>query len=128
MKHTILPAGEHPQRHGSREQFWRQMLRQFAASDQSIREFCRSRALSEPSFYSWRRRLATHDESSAAMAHPSDAPAFVPIHITDQTSEGIEIVLRGDRRIRLSGQVDKAALAEVVAALESLPVAQESMR
>ncbi len=131
MKQARLPAGEHQGRHRShrsRDWFWRETLRQFAASGQSIRGFCRSRGLSEPSFYSWRRRLATHDESLSPTAHPSEAPAFVPVRVTDQTSEGIEIVLRGDRRIRLSGPVDRAALAEVVAVLEGVPTTPESIR
>lgn len=128
MKQTTAPAGGDRQRPRFREQFWRQALRQFAAGSQSIREFCRSRGLSQPSFYSWRRRLARHDAAASAA---NDLPSFVPVSVCQEDvaqRRGFEIVLRGERRIRLSGPVDNAALAEVVAVLEGLPIAPESIR
>ena len=96
------------------------MLLDFAGSGQSVRAFCAGRGLSEPSFYSWRRTLAVRDARSPAVATPVQTPAFVPIHVAEENNGGIEIVLRGDRRVRLRGSVDRAALAEVVAALESV--------
>ena len=119
MKH-IAPRVDHVwQRQGSRGRFWRQVLKRFAGGGQSIRGFCESHGLSQPSFYSWRRRLADAD---AAWASPrTSRPAFVPVHVAAQSGGSMEIVLRGDRRIRLCGPVDPAALAQVVAALESLP-------
>lgn len=128
MKHNTSRAGQGPQRHGSREEFWRDTLGQFAASGKSVRAFCAGRGLSEPSFYSWRRTLAERDARSPAVATPVQTPAFVPIHVAEENGERIEIVLRGDRRVRLCGPVDRAALAEIVAALEGLPSRLESVR
>ena len=37
--------------------FWRRVLQQFQHSGQGVRAFCEAHALSEPSFYAWRRIL-----------------------------------------------------------------------
>jgi hypothetical protein len=103
----------------SREQFWREVIGDFACSRQSVRAFCAARQLSEPSFYSWRRTLAQRDANSSTVVKAT-LPAFVPVHVANENSGGMEIVLRGERRIRLCGPVDRGALAEVVAALESV--------
>jgi transposase len=103
----------------SRGQFWREVIGQFAASGQSVRAFCANRGLSEPSFYSWRRTLAQRDANSSPISSETPA-AFVPVHIAGESNSAMEIVLRGERRIRICGPVDRSALAEVVAALESV--------
>ena len=120
MKHQPHRARRGKRRNRVREQYWRDTFKQFAASGQSVRAFCAGRGLSEPSFYSWRRTLAERDANASPVARSSQTPAFVPIHVAEETIGGIEIVLRGDRRVRLHGPVDRAALAEVVAALESV--------
>jgi hypothetical protein len=120
MKQSTRPAAPVSQGQ-AREQFWREVIGQFAASRQSIRAFCAARQLSEPSFYSWRRTLAQRDANSSAVLRTA-LPAFVPVHVASQSGGQMEIVLRGgERRIRLCGPVDRSALAEVVAAPESLP-------
>lgn len=37
---------------------WRQRLTRFAASDQQIKAFCQAEAVSEATFYRWRKQLA----------------------------------------------------------------------
>ena len=97
----------------SKQQFWRQVLRQFNSAGQGVRQFCRARRLSEPSFYSWRRRLAQRDAASVA---PSE-PVFLPVRVTGERAGCIEIVLGGRRRVRLHGPVDPVALEQVLAVL-----------
>jgi len=46
-----------PQRDAEKERFWREVIRRQRRSGQSVRGFCRDEALSEPSFYTWRREL-----------------------------------------------------------------------
>ena len=101
-------------------------MRQFATSGQSVRAFCAGRGLSEPSFYTWRRTLVARDAASSPTG--ASTPAFLPLRLAEgrtvaQSGDGgvMEIVLAGGRRIRLRGPVDRAALAEVVAALEPAP-------
>jgi hypothetical protein len=122
MKHTPLRAGSSLQRDLSREEFWRRTLADFAVSDQSVRAFCAARQVSEPSFYSWRRTLQARDAASSksASAGLPGLRGFLPVRLTGADGERtsrIEIVLGGGTRIRLRPPVDRAALAEVLAAL-----------
>ncbi len=121
MKHQPHRTGRGKRRNRVREQYWRDLLKQFADSGQSVRGFCKSRSLSEASFYGWRRTLAERDAAADPdECLPSAPPAFLPVHIAGQATGQMEIVLGGGRRIRLRGPVDRAALAEVVTALESV--------
>lgn len=113
MSNDTSSAGRGPQRELAKEKFWRKTIRAFAASGQSVRAFCRARQLSEPSFYAWRRTLARRDAATPA------APGFVPVRLADAMSVPMEIVLAGGRSIRLRPPVGRAALVEIVAALES---------
>lgn len=54
-----------PQRDLEKQRFWQHQVRQWRRSGQSIREYCRENALSEPSFYAWRRELARRRQASA---------------------------------------------------------------
>jgi transposase len=100
----------------SREEFWRELLRECAAGGQSIRAFCAARGVSEPSFYAWRRRLGSRPAASCPDA-VATAPTLLPVSLTHGPQTQIEIVLAGGHRIRLRGPVDREALAEVLAAL-----------
>ena len=131
MNRKISAAGRGPHRDAAKAKFWRQALRQFAASGQSVRAFCTQRGLSEPSFYAWRRTLAQREAAiqAAKTGAPaaSPAPAFVPIRLTATTSAGttapdtapIEIVLPGGTRIHVQPPVDRQTLIQVVTALRS---------
>jgi transposase len=101
----------------SKEQFWRKTLSQFGASGQSIRQFCKTRGISEPSFYFWRRTLAQRKGASNPMA--SSEPVFLPVQVTAENNSRIEIVLGGGLRIRLGGPVDPLALQQVLAVLSN---------
>lgn len=126
MNHQLCLPGRGVRRNRAREQFWRDTLKQFAESGRGVRAFCKSRNLSEGSFYCWRRTLAERDAAaSSGPGRPGTPPAFLPVRITDQVAGPMEIVLAGGRRIRLRGPVDRAALAEVVAVLESVGAGSE---
>jgi transposase-like protein len=63
------------QRDPAKEQYWRGMVAEFQGSGQSVREFCRTRPVTEASFYAWRRELQRRDEPIVAK------PAFVPVTV-----------------------------------------------
>jgi hypothetical protein len=46
-----------PQRDIQKQRFWQRAVQQWRRSGHSIRDYCRENALSEPSFYAWRREL-----------------------------------------------------------------------
>jgi hypothetical protein len=91
------------------------MLRQWRSSGLSVRAFCRSHGLSEPSFYSWRRVLA---QRAAA------PPAFVPVQViaeagpADTGGSGIELVLDGQRVLRIGPAFDAPTLRRLLAVLQ----------
>jgi hypothetical protein len=123
--------GHGPRPDSAKEKFWRDVLKAFVGSGQSVRAFCSSRGVSEPSFYAWRRTLSRRDPKTNKAA----GPAFVPVRLSPggglgATAAGrIEIALATGHRIRLRGPVDREALAEVVAVLigsqASLPIQGE---
>lgn len=98
-----------------REQFWRDLIARQPRSGQSVAAFCRTHGVSQPSFFSWRRRLRLHRAPSA----------FVPVQI-DLTSPlahaaPIEIVLRSGACVRVSHGCDRQTLETVLAVLEPPP-------
>jgi transposase-like protein len=112
----------------SKEDFWRRMIRRQAGSGVSVRDWCRRHSVSEASFYWWRRRLArTGRPARKSGRRKSSTPQFVPVRVTaDQAGAAnsrldcIEIVLPGTQRVRVLGAVDRQALADVLAVLDSI--------
>jgi transposase-like protein len=93
-----------------------------AQSGLSIRAWCRKHDVHEHSFYWWRARLARRGRGRKVR---SSKPTFVPVRVSAQGVSGaegqIEIVLSGDRRIRIHGPVDRQMLADVLAVLGASP-------
>jgi hypothetical protein len=108
-----------------KEAAWRRHISGQAGSGLTIGVYCRKHGLQASGFYWWRRELARRD------AEPS--PAFVPVTVAVQTpastGEGrIEIILPGDRRVRVVGAVDRQRLADVLAVLEDQAGRREEAR
>ena len=109
-----------------KEKYWRGVIREGARSGLSIREFCRQKRIKENQFYTWRRELKYRDEEKKRRrATRSKAPsekgatfALVADGSEGMESAGIELVLTGNRRLRISKGVDSHTLAGVVAVLE----------
>jgi transposase-like protein len=84
----------------------------------SVAAYCRRHGLREYGFYWWRRELARRDAAAPA--------AFVPVQVmaerpaAEAEKQGaIEIVLPGDRRVRVTGAaVDRRMLRDVLWAME----------
>ena len=97
-----------------KEQQWRRWLKEWQASGLSVRAFCERQRLSEPSFYAWRRKLATCD---------ARRPVFVPVQISADEEgltgdSSLEVVLAGGRRVRVPAGFDAATLRQLLAVLE----------
>jgi transposase-like protein len=102
----------------SKEQFWRRVIRQWDLGELSVRAFCRTHGLSEPSFYAWRRMLAQRD--AQAKATP-----FVPVQVVAEPRSAeapacaaLELVLEGGRRLRIEPGFDGPTLRRVLTLLE----------
>ena len=67
---------------------WTERLKRFAKSNQTVVDFCSAEAVSQPSFYQWKRRLAPAARTKTAKvrrgskkpANPS--PRFQPVFVT----------------------------------------------
>lgn len=127
-------------RDGAKERAWRERVGRFASSGLSVRAFCRREAITEASFYAWRRTLAKRDAMAAPAGSQPKRPPFVPMivgsgarggrgRIPDSTqpnaaqpSTAITLELAGGRTLRLPETIAAERLAELVFALEARAV------
>ena len=94
------------------EPFWRDLIDRWKASGQSVAAFCAAHRVSQATFYSWRKRLATRTRSTTP-----PAPAFAPVRLVpDPTAE---VVLPNGLIVRIAAATDPAVVARLVAALGS---------
>jgi hypothetical protein len=105
----------------TKEQYWRDAVQRWRQSELSVRDFCAAEDLSEQSFYWWRRTLAARDQHRAATTparatRAAKQPLFVPVGLVPTTT--LELVLGGDRTIRVPAGFDSATLRQLLAVLE----------
>jgi transposase-like protein len=89
------------------------------ASGLSISAFCRTRDVTEASFYYWRRELADRGHRGGqgdATPISVTEPAFVPVRVV--ATEPIEVVVRSGQILRVGTAFDPSHLRAVVSALE----------
>ena len=79
------------ERDGSRESFWRRVLRRQARSGMTIAEFCGSEGLKTTAYHYWRKEIKRRDEESPS---PDAAPEFAAVQLVDDRACGaaVEIV------------------------------------
>jgi hypothetical protein len=134
-------------RSAAKERHWRRMLGQWRQSGLSVRDFCDWRALSEPSFYSWRRELTQRDRETAAAGSRAAAnsasrtteqngaaskrtPTFLPVQILSDgappspvgppVANRIEVHLPSGVRLHVPAGCDRQTLVDVLAAVSVL--------
>jgi transposase-like protein len=108
-----------------KERYWGKVIQEAARSGMSTREFCRRRRINEHQFYWWRHRLsegvrrqqANQAAGKETKANPAATFALVSTE-AGSADAGIELVLEGGRRLRISKGVDEATLRTVLAAME----------
>ncbi|HBJ37680.1 MAG TPA: hypothetical protein DDZ51_23570 [Planctomycetaceae bacterium] len=70
-----------------KEEFWRLVLAEHAASDLSVRASCKREAVSETSFHFWKLDLATRD---ARPDSQPNSPRLTPMRVVD--SQATQVV------------------------------------
>jgi hypothetical protein len=108
----------------NKERVWRDAIRRWQASGQTIRGFCREQGLSEAAFHAWRRTIARRDGQAAPATPPERRPTFVPLRVTPTTAPAaapLELVLGVGRIVRVSPGFDAATLQALLAVLEGQP-------
>lgn len=81
------------QRSVEKEDFWRLVLDEHAASGLSVRAFCKRETLSEASFYFWRRELAIRDPQSSQT--PNSA-AMIPVRVVEPVNAKVRTGQKSD--------------------------------
>jgi Transposase len=91
---------------------WRQRIGEHLASGQSVAAFCRDHGLSENSFYVWKRRLRQGETAPFVEVKTASADAG--------PCSGIEVGLRGHRRLLVRRGFDRDLLIELIRTLEAI--------
>ena len=93
----------------STRQKWTDLIRQQEQSGAKVKVFCRDRGVSEPSFYSWRKRLDTSQPVRFALveASASERNEHAPM----------ELILSSGDRLRILSGVDAGTLRTVLGVL-----------
>ena len=95
------------------ERHWRKAIQGQSRSGQSVREYCLAHRLKAASFYAWRTEIARRDG-------PGGEPVpsiFVPVRVVGAAV--VELVLPSGVIVRVPALADPAAVARLVAALET---------
>jgi len=90
----------------STQQKWTDLFRQNEQSGAAVKVFCRDRGVSEPSFYSWRKRLATNQPVRFALVESSGSVA--------KDHAPIELILASGDRLRITPGTDATTLRTVL--------------
>jgi transposase-like protein len=122
---------------------WRQLVQQWRRSGLTIRAFCERHGLSEPSFYSWRRRIEAEADGDSAAADQrarsdrachsrhealGDSKAgFAEVRLTEAKeasaaadAQGIELTLRTGERLRIGREVEAQQIQRVMTAVREV--------
>lgn len=85
-----------------KEQYWRLVVGEQRLSGLNIRMFCRQRALSEPSFYAWRKELQKRDAARAVGTVGTVGNGnglLIPVSVVDENGENsVRIDAAANRR------------------------------
>jgi hypothetical protein len=95
----------------STRQKWADLIRQHEQSGVAVKDFCHDRGVSEPSFYSWRKRLSTSEPVRFALV---DAGAS---GTNPRASSSVELILVSGDRLRIPPGADAATLRTVLSVL-----------
>jgi hypothetical protein len=109
---------------GTAERRWRDRVKRWRESGQSVRRFCWREGVSEPSFYQWRKRLSADLDSGRS----EQAAVFVPLQVVDAPAARgaagggavdslVEVVLPGGVVIRGGTLVDESRWRGVLRAV-----------
>lgn len=102
---------------GDQEQFWRMALETWQSSGLSVRQFCSDEGLSEPSFYSWRKKLAGGSVRDAAgTPKPS---AFIEVSMPQRKGAAVELVLTSGNTLRIPAGVDPVTLRTILSVVHA---------
>jgi len=98
-------------------QFWRMAIETWQSSGLSIRRFCKQEGLSEPSFYSWRKRLASVNRPAVDTEADCQPEPFIRVSIPPVKSVALELFFVSGHTLRIPAGMDRQTLSHVLSAL-----------
>jgi len=115
-----------------KREYWRAVVQRHEESGQTVRGFCQANHLSEPSFYSWRRKLVGKEQPASkpaasedrkkqnAVARPSiiEAPAFIPLRLSVGGENLVEIVHPRGHVVRVPACFERETLQQILGLLD----------
>jgi transposase-like protein len=114
-----------------REAFWRSVLDEYSSSGLTIRAFCRSKGISEPSFFAWRKKIQKRNgvPSRNVSANPGK---LIPVDVVDSVRVGLtpdemtpspwlEIATPNGFTIRVPRNVDTQQLGGLLEVIAGVP-------
>jgi hypothetical protein len=119
---TASPSPPRPPRsRAATRQAWVERLARFSASGLSPAPFCTREGVSLPSFYAWKRRLATAALDPAIAPPAGEAgPRLLPVRLPAPAAAP-ELVLPGGAVLRIPPGADLAWVRSLVEALGGAP-------
>jgi hypothetical protein len=125
MSEAVGASPSPPQRSRSRaatRQAWVERLARFSESGLSPPQFCTREGVSLPSFYAWKRRLATAalDPAPAPSRAGHAGPRLLPVRLPAPAAAP-ELVLPGGAVLRIPPGADLAWVRSLVEALGGAP-------
>lgn len=120
MSNDFAPrSGRHsPCSRAATRAVWLDRMARYPISGLTVPQFCAIEAVSVPSFYSWKRRLAAEARETTAADGPRDdrPPRLFPVRLLP-AEPTVELVLPTGAVLRLSRGCDLAWVRSLVAAL-----------
>jgi transposase-like protein len=98
------------------QQFWKMVIETWQSSGLSVRQFCKKESLSEPSFYSWRKKL-TDDKPEQDNQHKPEPSTFIEVAMPKNNSAAIELVLTSGNTLKLPNGVDAKTLTTIISVI-----------
>jgi len=87
------------------------------SSGLSVRQFCRQEGLSEPSFYSWRKKLSKFDTPENSEPIEPASSDFIKFSLPQSYSSGLELVLVSGNTLRIGSLADSKTLTRAISVL-----------
>jgi len=101
-----------------RRQFWQMAIETWQVSELSVRQFCKWEGLSEPSFYSWRKKLAKSDKPEDGKLKEPASSDFIKVSLPEDNPCGMELVLRSGNILKIAPSSDSKTLSRVMSVLQ----------
>lgn len=107
-----------------KEEYWRSVLGEYQGSGLTIREFCRRKKISEPSFFAWRKEIARRSKSNSRRDERAVAKHLLPVDVVigdvvdrqrkDGSLDQVEIVTPGGFTLRCNRLIEPDRLADLL--------------